>query len=132
MDHAFIYIVAAAFLALLAFKLIVARPRMPASQAFAAHKTGRAVIVDIREPAEWSSGVAQPAHLLPLSDLRGPRRKWQAFLEQNRDKQLLLYCHSGMRSASAAALLRREGFDAANIGSLHGWIHAGLPTRKPR
>lgn len=125
------YVLVGLILALFAFKLIAARPHMPAAVAFAAHKTGRAFIVDVREPAEWRTGVARPAQLLPLSDLRGPRALWKPFLKQCQGKQLLVYCHSGMRSASVAATLRREGFDAVNIGSFHGWSAAGLPVREP-
>ena len=38
---------------------------------------GTAVLIDVREPVEWTqTGVAVPAHLLPLSDLRGARTRW--------------------------------------------------------
>lgn len=116
----------------LVLKFFISRPAVPVGDAFAAVKSGRAVLVDVREPREWRSGVAQPAELLPLSDLRGGRERWRPFLEKNRDKKLVLYCASGMRSAQAAAILRGEGFDAANLGGLSRWIDAGLPTRRPQ
>ena len=78
---------------------------------------GKAVLVDVREPAEWAeTGVAAPAVLLPLSDLTGDRRQWKEFLEKNRDKELILYCRSGNRSGRAAAILGIEGFKTANAG----------------
>jgi rhodanese-related sulfurtransferase len=92
---------------------------------------GTAVLVDVREPGEWHSGVAKPAYLLPLSDLRGPRNRWEPFLAGHKEKEILLYCASGIRSGQAAMILRREGFKVANIGSYHRWAGAGLPTRKP-
>ncbi|MDI1319494.1 MAG: hypothetical protein PSW75_04775, partial [bacterium] len=70
--------------------------------------------------------------LLPLSDLRGSRGQWHSFLERNHGKQLLLYCLSGSRSASAAAQLRREGLDALNAGSLAALDRAGLPVCRPK
>ena len=93
--------------------------------------SGKAVLIDVREPSECASGVAAPAHLLPLSDLQGFREKWKPFLDQNRDKELLVYCRSGSRSSSAEKILRGEGYNAKNLGGYGGWINAGLPTRKP-
>jgi rhodanese-related sulfurtransferase len=89
------------------------------------------VIIDVREPAEWSAGVAAPAVLLPLSDLRGARQEWGPFLAENRERRLLLYCAAGGRSGLAASILRREGFAAQNLGSFHRWRAAGLPVRRP-
>lgn len=109
-----------------------ARPEILPEALHAALKAGTAVLVDVREPAEWTAGTARDAALLPLSDLRGDRRQWRAFLEQNRDKQLLLYCRSGSRSAAAAALLRREGFTARNAGSLAALDRAGWPLCRKR
>ena len=91
---------------------------------------GTAVLVDVREPAEWIDGVAKPAHLLALSDLTGPRLKWKAFLAQHRQREIILYCRSGGRSASAARLLAKEGFRVANLGGFSTWTAAGLPIRQ--
>lgn len=94
-------------------------------------EAGTAVLIDVREPGEWASGVAQPALLCPFSDLRGPRAQWKTVLERNRDKELILYCASGARSGMAAALLRKEGFRAVNAGGFRGWRAAELPVRTP-
>lgn len=94
--------------------------------------TGAAVLVDVREPNEWSeTGVPGPAHLLPLSDLKGNRSAWKAFLDSNKDKELLLLCRSGNRSGQAASLLAKEGYRTANAGAFSAWKKAGLPTRQP-
>lgn len=92
---------------------------------------GSAVLVDVREAREWNDGVAKPAHLLALSDLHGPRQKWKSFLSQHRQREIILYCHSGGRSASAARLLAGEGFRVANLGGFDAWTGAGLPVRQP-
>ena len=109
-----------------------ARPEVKPAALQAALKSGTAVLIDVREPAEWGSGTAKQAVLLPLSDLRGPRRQWRAALEQHRGKQLFLYCQSGSRSAMAAGLLRREGLDARNAGSLAALDRAGWPLCRKR
>lgn len=115
----------------IALKFFFARPGIAARDAAHLAEQGTAEIIDVREPPEWRSGVAQPAHLLPMSDFRGARVQWRPFLEENREKRLLVYCASGMRSAHVAAILRKEGFDAVNLGGLGRWQGADLPTRKP-
>ena len=92
----------------------------------------KALLVDIREADEWCSGVAKGAVLLPLSDLNGARELWAPFLAQRGDRQLLLYCASGARSAYAAKILSAEGFPAADAGSIRNWDRAGWPVCKPR
>jgi rhodanese-related sulfurtransferase len=96
-------------------------------------RENKAVLVDVREPAEWAeTGVAQKAALLSFSDLTGPRRQWAPFLAQLGGRELILYCHSGARSGAATRLLVREGYRATNLGTLRGWHRAGLPVCKPR
>lgn len=111
--------------------LLFAGKRLSVAEAQTKLAAGTAVLVDVREPGEWQSGVAAPAQLLPVSDLLGSRKKWKRFLADNKSKELILYCASGIRSANAALVLRKEGFTVANLGSFRRWAGAGLPTRKP-
>jgi rhodanese-related sulfurtransferase len=112
-------------------KRVLAGPSISAAEAETRVKTGTAVLIDVREPNEWADGVAAPALLCSLSDLRGERAQWKAVLEANRDKELILYCASGARSGVAAGMLRKEGFSAVNAGGFGGWRAAGLPVRQP-
>jgi rhodanese-related sulfurtransferase len=92
---------------------------------------GKAVLVDVREPAEWKeTGVAAPAVLLPKSDFDGDQKQWKEFLAKNGDKQVLVYCRSGRRSDAVAKALADKGVKAANVGGLGDWTKAGLPVRK--
>ncbi len=126
-------LLAAFFVFMFVRQLILARPGMPLDDAKAALQAGTAVLIDLREPSEWpASGVAKSAWLLPYSDLRGDRVQWGPFLEQYRGRRLLLYCASGLRSGQATNLLRREGHDAVNAGSLRDWDKAGWPVCSPR
>ena len=101
------------------------------AEAAARVERGEAILVDVREPAEWAqTGVVSSAFTLPLSDLRGDRRAWAAFLETHRDQALILYCRSGNRSGQAAEILAAEGFRVANAGGLRDWTAAGQPTRR--
>lgn len=94
-------------------------------------RDGDALLVDVREPAEWAKGVAQHAALLPMSDLSGDRRLWAPFLAAARGRALFLYCQSGTRSGMAARMLAAEGFQAVNTGSVAEWASCGWPIVPP-
>lgn len=112
-------------------KRAMAGPSVSPAEAEARVKAGTAVLIDVREPEEWSGGVAEPARLCSLSDLRGDRGQWKAVLEENKGKEFIVYCASGARSGIVAGMLRKEGFQAVNAGGFGGWRSAGLPVRVP-
>jgi len=111
--------------------LFTSAPRHAPSDCAARVRSGLAHLVDVREPGEWASGVAQTAKLLPLSDLTGARTQWNPFLIEANGREILLYCASGTRSGLAARVLASEGFRAANTGGLSGWLAAGWNKAKP-
>ena len=91
----------------------------------------KAVLVDVREPAEWvETGVVASAVLLPKSDFDGPQKLWKEFLAHTGDKQIILYCRSGKRAGVVGAALAEKGRKVANAGGFKDWEAAGLPTRK--
>lgn len=82
-----------------------------------------ALAVDVREPAEWKAGHMPSARHIPLGQLdrRGK--------ELPKGKTIVTVCASGARSARAAAMLRREGYQVVNLkGGMHAWQRAGLAT----
>jgi rhodanese-related sulfurtransferase len=92
---------------------------------------GQAVLVDVREPAEWAqTGVAAPAVLLPKSDFDGAQKLWKEFLAQLGDRQIILYCRAGHRAGIVGAALADQGRKVANAGGFKDWESAGLPVRK--
>lgn len=109
--------------------LIFGGPRITPADASAQIAAGTAVLIDVRNPDEWRRGVAAPAALLSLGDLQGDRREWKPYLEKNKDKLIILYCASGLRSGMAAGTLKKEGYRVANLGGLGRWKSAGLPTK---
>ena len=91
----------------------------------------KAVLVDVREPAEWAeTGVAAPAVLLPKSDYDGAQKLWKEFLARTGDKQIILYCRSGHRAGVLGAALAAQGRQVVNAGGFKDWESAGLPVRK--
>ena len=117
------------------FKLVKAMfasaPHFTATDCLERVRSGAALLIDVRESREWVGGVAERAVLLPLSDLTGGRAQWRSFLAANADRELLLYCGAGVRSAIAARVLASEGFRAANAGSFAEWSAAGWPVAPP-
>ncbi|AZN38719.1 rhodanese-like domain-containing protein [Paenibacillus albus] len=75
-----------------------------------------ALLIDVREPAEFNSGAIPGALNIPLSQLG------QRIGEIPKERELLLYCRSGMRSKTAARMLSRGGY--RHINHLQGGISA--------
>ena len=106
-------------------------PRVDPKDAAKLVAEGKAVLVDIREPAEWEqTGVAAPAVLLPKSDFDSDQKKWKEFLRTVGRKQVILYCGSGRRADVVGEKLVEKGVLATNAGGFRDWTAAGLPTRE--
>jgi rhodanese-related sulfurtransferase len=87
-----------------------------------------AIVIDVREPAEYAKGHILGAKNIPLGELE--RRG--AELARHKAKAVIVCCESGNRSGAALAALRKEGF--ANVVNLAGgfgaWQQAGLPVER--
>jgi molybdopterin/thiamine biosynthesis adenylyltransferase/rhodanese-related sulfurtransferase len=84
-------------------------------------------LVDVRERPEWAAVRLPGARLAPLSEL-------EAHLESlPRDRDLVLYCKVGQRSASAARLLQAAGFTRVwhLAGGLSRWVAELGPPPPP-
>lgn len=77
--------------------------------------TAGAVLLDVRTPAEFSSGHVDGARNVPVDELA------QRMAEVPRDKVVVVYCRSGARSARAVAMLRRAGYQARDLGPMSAW-----------
>lgn len=74
-------------------------------------------LVDVRSPAEFSSGHLPGAINVPLGDLGGATKKLGA-----KDQPIVLYCASGTRSAMARSTLKGLGFTRVfNLGGMGRW-----------
>lgn len=79
------------------------------------------VILDVRSQAEYDSGHLQNATLIPVTDLA--RRLY----ELDKQKDILVYCGSGGRSATASQTLVDNGFPSVYnmLGGITSWKNAG-------
>ena len=84
-----------------------------------------ALVLDVRETGEWSSGHISGARHITLAQLE----KRMSELEKFKDKPIIICCASGNRSSSACGKLKKGGFD--KVFSLNGgvsaWMAANLP-----
>ncbi|MEO7455396.1 MAG: molybdopterin-synthase adenylyltransferase MoeB [Gemmatimonadaceae bacterium] len=71
-------------------------------------------VIDVREPYEWSLARIPDARLVPLNSLPN------AVHSLNRQGDIVVYCHHGMRSAAAMEWLRDQGF--TRVRNLAGGI----------
>ena len=78
-----------------------------------------AVLLDVREEAEYITGHAVDAVLLPLDELDAASA---SEVIPSHGTKVLVYCRSGRRSREAALRLAELGYtEVYDIGSLIGW-----------
>lgn len=88
-----------------------------------------ALVLDVRETAEWSAGHIPNARHIALGHLA----KHLSEIEKHKDKPVIVVCASGNRSNSGCGVLKKAGFQQVfNLaGGVNAWNDAGLPmTRK--
>jgi len=73
-------------------------------------------LIDVREPFEYEIARIDGAKLIPLGEI-GERLS-----ELQRDRPIIVHCHSGKRSAQAVELLQQHGF--TKVYNLEGGIDA--------
>lgn len=105
-------IAAGAALSFLVLRRVLGGARAPAELVEERIRAG-AKVVDVRTPGEFARGAFPGAVNIPLGALAG------RLGEIPKGRPVVLYCASGMRSASAARVLRRAGYaDVVNAGGL--------------
>lgn len=105
-------VVAGLVAAALAARRLLRGARAPREVVAGRIKAG-ATVVDVRTPAEFADGAYPGAVNIPLGELGG------RLGEIPKDRPVILYCASGMRSGSAARVLKRAGYaDVLNAGGV--------------
>jgi adenylyltransferase/sulfurtransferase len=80
-------------------------------------------VLDVREPNEYQICRIDGATLIPLGEL--PNRT----AELDRDREMIVHCKMGGRSANAVALLQERGF--TRVSNLKGGILAWIDRVDP-
>ncbi|MDC0980460.1 rhodanese-like domain-containing protein [Bdellovibrionales bacterium] len=102
-------------------------------KAMALIKNEKALLIDVREKAELSSGLAQPARWIPTSSFQSRGKRWTDFQEEiskNKNIPIIVYCAVGGRASKVVSHLKRSGYKAYNMGGFRDWKKAALPIKK--
>jgi rhodanese-related sulfurtransferase len=93
-----------------------------AAGAIAQHAQGERVFLDVREPNEWNLGRIPHAIHIPRGQLES---EVEGVL--GRDRHIVVYCASGLRSALAADTLHQMGYEHVTSlkGGFRDWADCG-------
>jgi rhodanese-related sulfurtransferase len=82
-----------------------------------------AFILDVRTSEEWNQGHIPGSILIPLDQLPG------RLSEVPRDRDMVVVCRTGVRSAQGLQILQQAGFTraASMTGGMLAWQAAGYP-----
>jgi len=129
-----VWLIGAAVVTLLALAGVVALLSQPqpaatlpaeitVARAAELQKSG-AFILDVREPSEWAQFHIQGATLIPLGDL--PNR----LNEVPKDRQVVVYCRTGVRSAQGRDILKNAGYTLVTsmTGGITQWQAEEMPV----
>lgn len=114
------WIIVAITLALLLAYMFLRRSGQISAEAAVAHLKSGALLIDVRTPAEYSTGHVNGAINMPLQQLDsliGSQVK-------DKDQVILLHCQSGARSGMAKNRLQALGYTQVyNLGSYERAAH---------
>ena len=89
------------------------------SQAKERLEAGDVTLLDVREREEYDAGHIPGAKLLPLGNIDGDAA---AAAIGGKDRQVMVYCRSGVRSRQAAAALAQLGYTRVyDLGGILAW-----------
>lgn len=89
---------------------------------------GKAVIIDVREPAAFNAGHLREAKNIPAKELSNRIGE----LDKFKSKTAVVVCQSGTQAPRAVAQLKKAGFaEAVSLeGGIAAWQAQGLPLIK--
>lgn len=102
-------------------------PQIEAAELAARFRAGQPTyLLDVRQPWEHKTAALPGSVLIPLPELAARA----AEVQPPAGALVIVYCHHGIRSLSAAAILQRLGFHevASLAGGIDGWSCAVDPT----
>lgn len=79
-------------------------------------KDNKVQFIDVRTAGEYKANHRKPFKNIPLSNLASSLDKldWE--------KEVVVICQSGMRSAKAAKVLKKNGFERIYNGGMSSWV----------
>ena len=98
-----------------------------ASEAVRLVNREKAVLIDVRDAADYAAGHVVGARNVPLASLEAAKE-----LPSNKALPLVVVCATGARAGKAVGILKKRGFENARplSGGLAAWREANLPVEK--
>ncbi len=86
-----------------------------------------ALVLDVRDKADFATGHIPNARNIPLAELGNRIHE----LQKLKARPIVVHCQAGTRAASICNLLKKNGFEAFALrGGLNGWVQASMPVVK--
>lgn len=114
MQDVVFWIAVALFVVIVVRRVLAIRSRIPGEQARAKVDAG-ALLLDVRTPREFEAASLPGARNVPVHELAS------RLGELPKDRPIVVYCASGMRSSSAASFLKRRGLEVYDLGPASAW-----------
>ena len=92
--------------------------------------TSNPIIVDVREISEFKKGHIADAIHIPVASLESQIKKIDLYKQDD----VIVVCHTGMRSATACTSLKKLGFENVFLmtGGMQSWEENKLPVVKSK
>ncbi len=105
-------------------------PQVGAAEAVQLINRRDALVLDVRDSADFSSGHLPNARHIPFAELDGRMRE----IEKLKSRPVIVTCSTGMRSATVCSTLKKHGFSEVQVlrDGVRGWIEASLPLEKQK
>jgi rhodanese-related sulfurtransferase len=100
-------------------------PSLSPAEAVTLINRNNALVLDVRDEAEFTSGHIADAMHIPVADLESRL----AELKKYKSKPVLVNCQRGARSAKACEILRKAEF--TQVHNLHGGLDAWQQAKLP-
>ncbi|MGD8571262.1 MAG: rhodanese-like domain-containing protein [Gammaproteobacteria bacterium] len=82
------------------------------------------LLLDVREPWEFAICHIDGSRLIPMREIPN------AVGELDEEQEIVVICHTGVRSLQVCYFLQHEGF--SNVSNLSGGVHAWATTVDPQ
>jgi rhodanese-related sulfurtransferase len=112
------------------FNYVMANPleKISPSDAYKMQTEKTSIIVDVRELNEQKEGRIKDALSLPMSIMDNDKTAFEKIIAgYPKDKNIIVYCHSGRRAGLVGSELEKKGFKVLNLGGFEAWKTSNLP-----
>jgi len=98
--------------------LFTPKPSVNGKEAYDRVTGKKAILLDVRESIERRGNHIKDSIHIPLAQVKSRLKE----LNQYKNKEIIVYCASGIRSSLASSVLIQNGFNAFNLsGGISGY-----------